>query len=74
MKSTREYGDFAGSGIGNAYEGEFSIGEDGKLYKGELNVESLYGTIDGLKEERNVNLRFSMVIPVCDYIEKRRRQ
>ena len=40
----------------NAYEGEFALGEDGKLYKGELNLESLYSTMDGLKEERNVEL------------------
>ncbi|MBQ6887236.1 MAG: cache domain-containing protein [Lachnospiraceae bacterium] len=40
----------------NAYEGEFLVGEDGKLYKGELNLESLYETMDGLKEERDVEL------------------
>ncbi len=40
----------------NAYEGEFIIGEDGKLYKGDLDLEFLYATMDGLKEERNVEL------------------
>lgn len=40
----------------NAYEGEFVLGEDGKLYKGELNLEGLYPTMDGLKEEREVEL------------------
>lgn len=40
----------------NAYEGEFVLGEEGKLYKGELNLEELYPTMDGLKEEREVEL------------------
>ena len=40
----------------NAYDGEFQISEDGKLYKGDFNLEALYTTIDGLKEERNVEL------------------
>ncbi len=40
----------------NTYEGEFAIGEDGKFYKGEMNLESLYAIMDGLKEERNVEL------------------
>ncbi len=40
----------------NAYEGEVTVGEDGKLYKGEMNLEGLYPTMDGLKEERGVEL------------------
>ena len=40
----------------NAYEGDLTVGEDGKLYKGELNLESLYPTMDGLKEKRDVEL------------------
>ncbi len=40
----------------NAYEGEVNVGEDGKLYKGELNLESLYPAMDGLKEEKDVEL------------------
>lgn len=39
-----------------AYEGDFSVGDDGKLYKGEFDMENLYTAIDGLKNTRDVEL------------------
>ena len=42
--------------IENSYDGAFSVSNDGKLYKGDVNLEDLYVTMDSIKEERDVEL------------------
>ena len=40
----------------NSYEGEFSVSGDGKLFKGKVDLEELYSTMDSVQEDRNVEL------------------
>ncbi len=40
----------------SAYEGDFSLNEEGRLLKGDVNLETLYTALDGVKEQENVEI------------------
>lgn len=42
--------------VENMYEGSFALNEEGKLVKGDMDLETIYDSLDSIKQEENVEL------------------